>query len=99
MMWVRFVSSIWLHDLLTSLIISEGAWDATDMTDASGWKMLEELAAGHPEKLSRNKDLDGPWYKRKENRHDQSILSMILKVEVPDGAKGAVLLKSALFRA
>ena len=30
---------------------------------------------------ARNKALDGPWFKRKENRHDQSILSMILKVE------------------
>ena len=28
---------------------------------------------------ARNKTLDGPWLK--ENRHDQSILSMILKVE------------------
>lgn len=31
---------------------------------------------------SRNKALDGPWFKRKENRHDQSILSMILKASV-----------------
>eukprot|EP00435_Cladocopium_sp_Y103_P075843 s5_g66.t1 len=29
-----------------------------------------------------NKALDGPWFKRKENRHDQSILSMILKASV-----------------
>lgn len=77
--------------------MSEGARDATNMTQRCEW--LEELVAGHPEKLSRNKDLDGPWYKRKENRHDQSILSMILKVEAPDGAKGGILLKSALFRA
>lgn len=31
---------------------------------------------------SRNKALDGPWFKRKENRHDQSILSMILKASI-----------------
>eukprot|EP00913_Durusdinium_trenchii_P004047 g3749.t1 len=29
-----------------------------------------------------NKALDGPWFKRKENRHDQSILSMILKASI-----------------
>lgn len=33
---------------------------------------------------ARNKALDGPWFKRKENRHDQSILSMILKVETSE---------------
>eukprot|EP00930_Biecheleria_cincta_P086449 TRINITY_DN75729_c0_g1_i1.p1 TRINITY_DN75729_c0_g1~~TRINITY_DN75729_c0_g1_i1.p1 ORF type:complete len:456 (-),score=76.85 TRINITY_DN75729_c0_g1_i1:2-1369(-) len=38
------------------------------------------LASDEP---SRNKSLDGPWHKRKENRHDQSLLSMLIKASIP----------------
>ncbi|CAE7595713.1 unnamed protein product, partial [Symbiodinium sp. CCMP2456] len=51
------------------------------------WEMLLQdfhLVSDEP---SRNTALDGPWHKRKENRHDQSLLSMVIKAGVGAGGR------------
>ncbi|CAE8611294.1 unnamed protein product [Polarella glacialis] len=36
---------------------------------------------------SRNASLNGPWFAKKENRHDQSILSMLIKASIPKSGR------------
>eukprot|EP00439_Symbiodinium_sp_Y106_P038878 s680_g4.t1 len=47
------------------------------------WEMLLQDFHLVSDEASRNTALDGPWHKRKENRHDQSLLSMVIKASVP----------------